>query len=81
MSTSITCKKAVDYISKKEEGLLTAGMRFQLWRHLMICSLCRIFATQNQIIIKAFNKEPETPKRLNPEEKGQMIRAAFESDH
>jgi hypothetical protein len=51
----ITCKQAVDYISKKEEGKLSAAQRVNLWRHLAVCSLCRIFNQQNKIIAKAFS--------------------------
>lgn len=49
MKTDITCKKAVDLISKKEEGKLSAWQRFQLWKHLTVCSLCRTFSKQNKL--------------------------------
>lgn len=49
MNTDITCKKAVDLISKKEEGKLSAWQRFQLWKHMSVCSLCRTFARQNKL--------------------------------
>ncbi|TAH09833.1 MAG: hypothetical protein EAZ12_05720 [Sphingobacteriia bacterium] len=49
----ISCKTAVDYISKKEEGKLSLFQRFQLWRHLAICYLCKRFEQQNKIIINS----------------------------
>ena len=54
MSVNLTCKQAVDYISKKEEGKLSSWQRVKLWQHLAICSLCRAFSTQNKIITHSF---------------------------
>jgi hypothetical protein len=51
----ITCKQATEYIVKKEEGKVTARQRFLLWRHLAICSLCRLFQVQNKIIVKSLS--------------------------
>ena len=56
MNITITCKKAVDYISKKEEGKLSVLQRVQLWRHLAVCNLCRRFADQNDTINAMFKK-------------------------
>ena len=53
MSKKITCKQAVDLISKKEESKLSPKQRFSLYIHLGECSLCRIFSVQNKIIAKA----------------------------
>ena len=55
MGFEITCKKAVDYISKREEQKLSLWQRLQLWRHLAICSLCRRFAHQNETMAAMFN--------------------------
>lgn len=52
MNTHITCKKAVDLISKKEEGKLSTLQRFQLWKHLSVCSLCKRFSQQNTMFKK-----------------------------
>ena len=67
MNIDITCKNAVDYISRKEEGKLSFWKRVQLWRHLMVCSLCRRFAKQNSDIGRMFNSVPD--RRLTEEEK------------
>ena len=69
----ITCKQAVDYVSKKEEGKLSATQRFALWRHLAVCSLCRVFSAQNKTIIKALHRKNEDGASLTPEEKETMI--------
>ena len=67
MKIDITCKNAVNYISRKEEGKLSFWKRVQLWRHLMVCNLCRRFANQNSDIGRMFNSEPD--RRLTDEEK------------
>ena len=77
MSGKISCKKAVDYVSRKEEGKLSSGQRFALWRHLKECSLCRIFSVQNAIIGKAIAQH-ET-KELTPAEKAGIIKSVLES--
>jgi predicted anti-sigma-YlaC factor YlaD len=74
----ITCKQAVDYISKKEEGKLSATQRFGLWRHLAICSLCRMFSAQNKIIARAMAAEPESG--LTAGEKEAMIKSILKDD-
>jgi predicted anti-sigma-YlaC factor YlaD len=50
MKDAISCKQAVDYISKKEEGKLSSWKRLRLWRHLTTCDLCRRFSAQNKIL-------------------------------
>ena len=77
MGGNISCKKAVDYVSKKEEGKLSSGQRFALWRHLKECSLCRIFSVQNTIIGKAI-AQTET-KELTLAEKAAIIKSVLES--
>ena len=48
----ITCKQATTFISQKEEGRLSLRQRWQLWMHLGVCKICRLFKKQNKIIIK-----------------------------
>lgn len=79
MKSGITCKQAVDYISKKEEGLLSPTMRFRLWKHLAICSLCRMFSTQNKTMIKAFSNEDHEAKGFTSEEKELMAKTVLEA--
>ncbi len=72
----ISCKTAVDYISKKEEGKLSLVQQFQLWRHLAICYLCKRFEKQNKIIIdsiKSHSSSNYINEHLNPEEKQSII--------
>jgi len=47
---SISCKKATYLSSKKEEGKLSWIEKIQLRSHMTICSLCRLFESQTQII-------------------------------
>ena len=70
---SITCKQAVDYISKKEEGKLNPLQKIQLWRHLAICSLCRIFSEQNRLFAKMAGKSLKETKVLSKDEKENII--------
>jgi predicted anti-sigma-YlaC factor YlaD len=77
MSNKITCKKAVDLISKKEEGKLSVSQRFRLWKHLAECSLCRRFAGQNKLIAKAFKLQKGEETRLTEKEKEQIIDAVI----
>lgn len=76
MPHKITCKQATDYISKKEEGRLSASQRVALWRHLAICSLCRLFSRQNKMMSQAARQSGQSTSlpALSPEEKEQIIK-------
>jgi hypothetical protein len=71
---SISCKEAVGFILKKEEGRLSLMQRISLWRHLAICSLCRIFSTQNALMNQAMKKRKEEQLTMTEGEKESMIR-------
>jgi hypothetical protein len=76
MSDHITCKQAVDYISRKEEKKLSNTQRFRLWKHLASCSLCRIFSVQNKLIAKAYNQQQQhTMEGLSPAAKKEILEA------
>lgn len=77
MNANISCKQAVDYISKKEEGKLSATQRFRLWKHLASCSLCRVFSVQNKVIAKAYQLQEDEQKQLTATEKQTMINAVL----
>ncbi len=79
MNAKITCKKAVDLISKKEEGRLSALQRFHLWRHLAECSLCRRFSAQNKLIAKAFGLQHSEAGKLTQKQKDEIVAAAIRS--
>lgn len=76
MNIGITCKKAVDYISKKEEGKLSLWQRIQLARHLAICSLCKRFAYQNKMIAGMFSNRDHT-NHLSEEDKKKITDAVL----
>ena len=80
MSMKITCKQAVHYISKKEEGKLSAVQRFALWRHLAVCSLCRIFSQQNKIIAKAIKESEDRVVTLTQGDKDVMAKNIIEKE-
>lgn len=52
----ISCKQAVDFISKREEGRLSPSQRFELWQHLAICRFCRAFNQQNKLLASVLKK-------------------------
>jgi predicted metal-binding protein len=78
MSVKISCKQAVNFISKKEEGKISSGQRFALWHHLGECSLCRVFSVQNKIIGQAMVRQ-ET-RDLTISEKEAIIKAVLQTD-
>ena len=78
MSRKISCKQALEYISKKEEAKLSGGQRFALWRHLTGCSLCRIFQMQNRIIGKAMTQG--FADSLTTEEKEAIVKSVIKSE-
>lgn len=45
---NISCKKAAEYMCKKEERSLTFWQRFKLSYHLLVCGVCRTFQQQDQ---------------------------------
>lgn len=71
---SITCKEAVEFILKKEERKLTFLQRISLWRHLAICSLCRIFSVQNNLINQAMKQRQNKKLTLSDQDKESIIR-------
>ena len=76
----ITCKQATDMVSKKEEVKLSFLNRIQLWYHLFICSVCKLFSLQNELIIKntaSLSKHEEAS--LTPEQKDIMIAAILDT--
>ncbi|HEY0742585.1 MAG TPA: hypothetical protein VGD40_14015 [Chryseosolibacter sp.] len=75
---SISCKEAVRFILVKEEGKLSVGRQLSLWRHLAICSLCRIFSLQNNLMNEAIKQWPAKPLALTEIEKEEMIRKIME---
>lgn len=70
----ITCKQATKFISQKEEGKLSLRQRWQLWMHLGVCAVCRIFQKQNKIIISNTSQMHEhIHASLSPLEKESII--------
>ena len=70
---SISCKEAVSFILRKEEGKLSFRERLSLWRHLTICSLCRIFSVQNNLMNRAMKVRQGNQLTLTEAEKEKII--------
>jgi len=79
---SISCKKATELVSKKEEGKISMSERYQLVQHMAVCYLCRFFSSQNKQIlqstIKYKNTEPQS--KLSSSNKSAMINAILDSE-
>jgi hypothetical protein len=71
---SISCKEAVNFMLRKEEGKLSFWDRMCLWQHLVICSLCRIFLKQNDLMSNNVKGSKETKYHLSEDEKQRIIR-------
>jgi len=72
----INCKEATTMISKKEEGKISFLERIQLWQHLLICSLCKLFMKQNKLITSVIREaEKKSAASLSEKEKQQIIDA------
>lgn len=70
---AISCKQAVEFILRKEEGTLTFMQRIHLWRHLAICSLCKLFLSQNKVINTELKRHREKQFILSDKEKERII--------
>ncbi len=78
MKMMITCKEATRMVSKKEEGKLSSVNRVRLWYHFAICSLCRLFYRQNDLLTKdAAGSFPTAP--LSEQQKTEIIEALEKS--
>lgn len=77
----ITCVEATNFISLKEERKLSLKQYIQLWLHLGVCSLCKLFYRQNKIITKSAGKLHEhATAKLSPEQKDTIIAKMKETE-
>ncbi len=49
----ISCKQSTEWVIKKEYKRLSVKENLQLLSHMAICSVCRLFQSQNLFINKA----------------------------
>jgi hypothetical protein len=70
---NISCRKAAEYMCKKEEGSLTFWQKFQLSYHLLVCGLCRMFQQQDQWLKNNINQVDEHCKGCLSEADKQAI--------
>ena len=74
MGMRIDCKKATIMISKREEKKLSLFERIQLWLHLLICSLCKLFMKQNKLLVSNLGGlENNITAALSEQEKNKII--------
>jgi len=77
----ISCKKATELITKREDRSLTQPERFQLQLHLGVCSLCRNYLKQTVMIIKAIKKLTGSEKIVMSEQKKNELRKLLDNEH
>lgn len=78
---NITCKHATEYMVRKEEGKITLLQRYQLWKHLAVCRVCKLFDRQNKVVsISLKNASPIHSPSLDSMDREIMIRAMMEDD-
>lgn len=70
---SISCKEAVGYILKKEEGKLSLLQKLSLWRHFTVCSLCGMFSHQNDLMNEGMKHRQGNVTSLSESEKEKII--------
>ncbi len=70
----ITCRQSTEWTIKKEQGKLSVKENLQMMSHLAICSLCRLFKSQNLFISQALSKnENGETFRLSAEDKKELL--------
>lgn len=74
----ISCKEATKFISQKEEGKLSFHQRWQLWQHLAICAVCRLFNKQNKVIINSISHIDDHNDALLTQSEKESIIAGLE---
>jgi len=70
---NINCKKAAEYMCRKEEHKLSFWEKLQLSWHLVICGLCRSFQQQDEWLRNNVNKVDEHCKGCLSEADKQAI--------
>ncbi len=81
MKAMITCQQAVKFITEKEEDKLSIKQHLQLWLHLSVCAICRIFENQNKVIIgSAPQLHEHIDASLSTHEKASIV-AVLEKDN
>ena len=74
----ISCKEATKFILQREEGKLTFHQRWQLWQHLAICAVCRLFNKQNKVIINSASHLHDYDDALLTQSEKEFIISALE---
>ncbi|RYY15125.1 MAG: zf-HC2 domain-containing protein [Chitinophagaceae bacterium] len=71
----ISCKKATELLTIREDRTLSQAERFQLRLHLGACSLCRNYLKQTSMIIKSIRQLSGSKKiTMNEEKKNELIK-------
>lgn len=69
----LNCKEATELVLKKEEGNIGLKNQFNLWLHLMMCSLCKLFSKQSKQLSTLSSKLQQSNQSLSVDEKKEII--------
>lgn len=72
---SISCREAVDYISRLEENKIPGEQRQLLQAHFLECPRCIEFNSFNTLLIKMLKDDLSVKVKLNIDDKEIIIKA------
>ncbi len=75
-----TCEEASKHIVRKADGESTWLERIQIWIHVQMCDLCKMFESQNREMNKMTEAAPEQNIVATPETKSHW-KSKIKSEH
>jgi hypothetical protein len=69
----MTCKEASIVIIQKEEGKVSLRTRYLLWKHLLVCTWCKLFNNQS-LLMNKIAKQYKSSASLTEEQKEDIIK-------
>lgn len=69
----MNCREATLVAQKKIEGKVSTSEQLGLWLHLAMCSLCRLFNQQTELISKEAAKLNSPVLPIDAEKKEKMV--------
>ncbi|MGB0885433.1 MAG: hypothetical protein ACPGVH_04570 [Chitinophagales bacterium] len=71
----INCKKASELVSKKIDRRLSFSEKISLKIHNIICGVCTMFETENQVISECLKKNNKNIPLINEKKKKEIQEA------
>lgn len=80
----ITCRESARLLSERRDHSLPLRKRLALRMHLVLCGLCRVYASQLSVVCgvsrEAGEKAPDVSPRSMPDERRRRIKDAMSRD-